>query len=177
MVPVELENTKMAKPTLDRLILAINKLGFAVTLTPLDSLTSAEPAQKRSTLADRIGNDAPDVETVEIHGTTITRVVGSVSKDAPLGRNVAGKALAPFGMLSDGSRPRKSPAGRPKTSAPATPPPAKSAPKSEPAPASLGSLDFSDVFGESPDPEPAPAAAPPGADDVLDDLELELAGI
>ena len=171
----------MAKPTLDRLVLAIHKLGFAVTLTPLDSLTSAaEPAPKRSALADRIGNDAPDVETVEVHGTTITRVVGSVSKDAPLGRDVAGKPLAPFGMLSDGSRPRKSPAGRPKVSSKPAAQPAQPAPKSEPAPAapaSLGSLDFSDVFGDVAATPPAPKSAPPAADDVLDDLEMELADL
>lgn len=172
----------MSKKTvpLAKLVRAIaEQHGFSVTLAPLDSA----PVAKSSGLAARIGHDAPDVETVETHGVTITRVVGSVTDNAPHGTDIAGKVLAPFGMLKDGSRPRKSPAGRPpsktsKASKPTGKPAA--APKSAPAPGGF-SLDLSDLGGSAPTPAPkAPPKAPPApakpetASDVLADLAADL---
>lgn len=133
------------------------------------------PKGKGKSLAERVGDSPPDVETVEIGGTTYTRRVGSVGAGAPHGLGVDGKPLAPFGYLSDGSRPRKSAAGRP---------PSEDAPpaKAEAAPQSSGfSLDFGDIDLDLGDatpkakPAPTPKAKPapqaePEAEDLLADL-------
>lgn len=151
--------------------------GFADSPEP-EPAPKGKGKRKGSTMADRVGNDSPDVETVDVHGVTITRVVGSVSEDAPHGRDISGKALAPFGMLSDGSRPRKSAAGRP---------PAEDTPAApEPKPAASGgfSLDFGDIDLDLGDSTPAPSkpapkakpapAAEPDAEDLLAGLFADM---
>lgn len=159
---------------LSKLIRAINAHGFEVSLRPM-----GEPAvaPKSSGMAARV--DAamaqPETETVEVHGTEITRVVGSVTEDAPHGTDTEGKPLAPFGMLKDGSRPRKSPAGRPSAKSKASKPASK-------AQSGGFSLDLGDVLGgAAATPTPAPAAPPaapePSEEEALDDLELSLAGL
>lgn len=107
--------------------------------------------------------------------TTLAERTATILDDpkAPHGRDAEGNPLAPHGWLADGSRPRKSAAGRPTGPTPQAAPktPKVSTPKTPQAAPGGFSLDLSDFGGE------APAAPEPTATSVLDELEMDLGGL
>lgn len=132
--------------------------GFSVHLVPLEAIVAAEirqaPAAKPpTTLAQR------------------TAAIGDDAK-APHGRDSDGNPLAPHGWLADGSRPRKSPAGRPPVAKPAAAPAAPTTVRPAPTPPLTFSLDLSDLGGApATHRTTAPVATAAG---VLDELEMDL---
>lgn len=140
-------------------VLYLVSLGYMVQRSGVESVSpevkaSPTPPAPKSTLADRLPAIADDPK-------------------APHGRDGDGNPLAPHGWLADGSRPRKTPAGRPAVAKPAAAPTAPATVRPAPTPPLTFSLDLSD-FGAGPDSRPPVAAPAQSASDVLDSLEMDL---